>query len=187
MLKVPAGVVPALPNGGFVPANGPTLDGKQFAQMLQAAGTVPRVVPAPHTNNLNPITCVNSAVPGASLPIAKRSGVSTTDLASTPPMTAEQTKALLDVIADPTKSQFFNTDCVSCHTETRRTMELLNVKSIPGIDLAALPNGTWDVRNFGWAPAGSGAAQATATRRTAAETAAVVAYINSEVLAKQQH
>jgi mono/diheme cytochrome c family protein len=187
MLKVPAGVVPALPNGGFVPVNGPTLDGKQFAQMLQPAGTVPRVLPAPHTNNLNPITCVNAAVPGASLPIAKRSGVSTADLASTSPTTAERTKTLLDVVADPTKSQFFNTDCVSCHTETRRAMELLNIKSIPGIDPAALPNGTWDVRNFGWAPAGRGATQATATRRTAAETAAVVAYINSEVLAKQQH
>jgi hypothetical protein len=187
MLKVPAGAVPALPNGGFVPVNGPTLDGKQFAQMLQPAGTVPRVVPAPHTNNLNPISCVNAAVPGASLPLAKRSGVSTADLASTPAMTAAQTKALLDVIADPTKSHFFNTDCVSCHTETRRAMELLKVTDIPGIDHAALPNDTWDVRNFGWSPASKGASQATVTKRTATETAAVVAYINSEVLAKQQH
>jgi hypothetical protein len=172
-------------NGKFFPVNGPTLDGGQLAQMLQAAGTVPRVAPAPHTNNLNPITCVNAAVPGASLPIVKRSGVSTADLANTPAMTAAQTKALLDVIADPTKSHFFNTDCVSCHTETRRAMELLNATDIPGIDHAAMPNGTWDVRNFGWAPAGA-AAQATVTRRTATETAAVVAYINSELLTQRQ-
>jgi mono/diheme cytochrome c family protein len=155
--------------------------------MLQPAGTVPRVVPAPHTNNLNPITCVNAAVPGASLPIAKRSGVSTADLASTPAMSAAQAKALLDVIDDPTKSHFFNTDCVSCHTETQRARELLKVTDIPGIDPTALPNDTWDVRNFGWGPASKGTFQATVTRRTAAETAAVVAYINSEVLAKQQH
>lgn len=187
MLRVPAGVVPGLPQGGFVPVHGPTLDGKQFAQMLQPAGTVPRVVPVPHTNNLNPMTCVNAAVPGAILPDIKRSGVSTSDLANTPAMTDAQTKVLLDVISDPTKSHFFNTDCVSCHTETRRTMELLKVNDITGIDAAALPNGTWDVRNFGWAPAGKGVFQATVTRRTATETAAVVAYINSEMLATQRH
>jgi hypothetical protein len=37
-------------------------------------------------------------------------------------------------------------------TESRRSMELLKIASIPGIDSAALPNGPWDVRNFGWAP-----------------------------------
>jgi hypothetical protein len=63
-------------------------------------------------------------------------------------------------------------------------MELMNIKDIPGIDSAALPNGSWDVRNFGWSPAGA-SVQATVTRRTAAVTAAVVTFINSEMLAKQ--
>jgi len=54
ILGVPPGAVPALPNGGFVPVHGPTLDGQQFAEMLEPAGAVPRVVPEPHTNNLNP-------------------------------------------------------------------------------------------------------------------------------------
>ncbi len=76
-------------------------------------------------------------------------GGATADLSNTPTATAEKTKELLDVIADPTRSHFFNTDCVSCHTETRRAMELLKVTNIPGIDTAALPNGPWDVRNFG--------------------------------------
>jgi len=185
MVGVPPGVVPALPNGGFVPVHSPTLDGQQFAQMLEPAGTAPRVVPAPNTNNLNPITCKNAAVSPASLPIARRSGVSTTQLFLTPSPPAERAKEILDVIADPTKSHFFNTDCVSCHTETRRAMDLLKVTDIPGVNQTALPNGQWNIRNFGWSPSTKGV-QATVTRRTAAETAAVVTFINSELLAQRQ-
>ena len=184
MLSVPPGVVPALTNGGLVPVHGPTLDGQQFAQMLKPSGTGLQVVPKPRTNNLNPITCRNAAVSATSLPIAKRIGDATADVFVNPPPPVDKTKEILDVIADPAKSHFFNTDCVSCHTETRRSMELLNVKNVPGIDPAALPNGPWDVRNFGWAPAAKGSFQATITRRTAAETAAVVTYINAEVLGK---
>ena len=171
--------------GHFGPAHGPTLDGTlQFAQMLNPAGTDPRVVPEPHTNNLNPITCKNAAVSPTSLPIEQRRGVSTSEVFATAALSADQTKQILDTIADPTKSFFFNTDCISCHTETRRAMDLLKVTDIPGINPAALPTGQWDVRNFGWSPTGKGPAQATVTRRTAAETAAVVSFINSELLAK---
>jgi hypothetical protein len=184
MQEVPPGLIPALPKGGFVPVHGPTLDGQQFAQLLQPVGTSPRVVPPPHTNNLNPITCNNAAVSPASLPIDKRNGVATADLFVTPVPSAAKIKATLDVIADPDRSHFFNTDCISCHTETRRAMELLNVKDFPGVNSAALPNGSWNVRNFGWSP-GGGSAQATVTRRTAAETAAVVSFVNSQLLAKQ--
>jgi hypothetical protein len=52
-------------------------------------------------------------------------------------------------IADLTEGFCFNTDCVSCHTGTRRTIDLLNVTAIPGINPAALPGGTGGVRNFG--------------------------------------
>jgi hypothetical protein len=187
MADVPPAFDPDCPKGGFCAVHGPTLDGKQFAQMLEPEGNVPRVVPEPHTNNLNQITCKNAAAP-ASPPIADRRGVSTADLFVNPAPTADKTKQILDVIADPTKSHFFNTDCVSCHTETRRSMELLNTKDIPGIDSAVLPNGPWDVRNFGWAPpAAKGPFHAEVTRRTATETSAVVTFINSELLAKQQH
>jgi len=119
--------------------------------------------------------------------VAQRSGVSTSAAFATPAPSADQTKQILDTIADPTKSFFFNTDCISCHTETRRAMDLLKVTNIQGINTAALPHGQWDVRNFGWSPTPKGPAQATVTRRTAAETAAVVTFINSEVLPKQQH
>jgi hypothetical protein len=180
MVEVPPGAVPALPNGGFIPVHSPTLDGQQFAEMLQPVNKLPRVVPDPHTNNLNPITCENAANPGG-FPIAGRNGVATASIFGAVPPLPNKATEVLDVIADPTKSHFFNTDCVSCHTETRRSMEILGVKAIPGIDPAVLPNGPWDVRNFGW----SSAPQATATRRTAVETAAVVTFINSEILAKR--
>ncbi len=187
MLGVPPGVVPTLPNGGFIPVHGPTLDGQQFAEMLGPVGATPRVAPEPHTNDLNPITCKNAAVSITSLPVAQRNGVSTSTLFATPPPPSAQIQQTLDVIADPVKSHFFNTDCVSCHTETRRTMDLLKVSDIPGIDPAALPNGQWDVRNFGWAPSSKGSFQATVTRRTSNETTAVVTFINAQLLAKQQN
>ena len=174
--------------GHFGPAHGPTLNGdQQFAQMLNPAGADPRVAPEPHTNNLNPITCKNAAISPTSLPVSERHGVSTSEVFATSALAVDQTKQILDTIADPTKSFFFNTDCISCHTETRRAMDLLKVTNIQGIDTAALPHGQWDVRNFGWSPTPKGPAQATVTRRTAAETAAVVTFINSEVLPKQQH
>jgi hypothetical protein len=173
------------PNGQFVPVPGPTLDGKQFAQMLQPAGVFPRVAPVPHTDNLNPITCKNAAVPAGS-PIKTRSGVSTADVFVAMPPPADKVRKVLDVIADPVQSHFFNTDCVSCHTETRRAMELLKSKDFPCIDSAALPDDAWNVRNFGWSPSAKGSFEATVTRRTANETAAVVAFINSELL-KQLH
>ena len=186
MVRVPAGVVPTLPNGGFVPVHGPTLDGnQQFAQMLQPFGANPRVVPDSHTNNLSPITCKNAAVSPSSLPIANRSGVATAELFAPSPPSPDRTKQILDVIADPAKSHFFNTDCVSCHTETRRAMDLQQIKDIPGINPAALPNGQWNIRNFGWSPSGKGV-QATVTRRTANETASVVTFINSEVVVAKQ-
>jgi hypothetical protein len=171
--------------GHFAPAHGPTLDGnQQFAQMLNPAVATPRVVPEPHTNNLNPITCKNAAVSATSLPIAQRNGVATSAVFATPALPSDQSKQILDTIADPARSFFFNTDCVSCHTETRRTMDLLKVRAVPGINPAALPNGQWDVRNFGWGDAGKAGMQATVTRRTANETTAVVTFINSRMLDK---
>src|ERR1700733_12639346 len=171
--------------GHFGPAHGPTLDGNlQFAQMLTPAGTNPRVVPEPHTNNLNPITCKNAAVSATSLPLAQRNGVATFTVFATPPPAADQAKQILDTIADPTKSFFFNTDCVSCHTETRRTMELLNATAIPGINSTVLPGGPCLPLNFGWGNAGKAGMQATVTRRTANETAAVVTFINSQLVPK---
>jgi hypothetical protein len=175
-----------IPSVGFMPVRGTTLDGQQqFAELFRFGGAV---APPPHTNNRSPITCVNAAQfqsPGP--PIANRSGSATADLFANPAPSAGVAKDILDLIADPTRSHFFNTDCVSCHTETRRAMELLllrEIKVVSGIDPAVLPNSVWTLRNFGWSPPSQGAIQAVVTRRTAAETAAVVAFINSQVLTK---
>ena len=187
MQFVPPETVPQLPNGGFVPVHGPVLDGKQFAQLLEPAGSSPRVVPQPHTNNLAPITCLNAAVSADALPINDRKGVATADLPADPARTAaDKAKVLtvLNTIADPTKSHFFNTDCVSCHTETRRALELLQPRDVPKISAAPLPNGPWNVRNFGWSPLIEGDAAGSVSRRTAAETNAVVDFINAKLLVK---
>jgi hypothetical protein len=187
MAIVPPGAVPQLPNGGVIPVHGPALDGQAFAQLLNPAGSSHRVIPTPHTNNLVPITCVNAAAPVAGPPVARRRGVATADLFPDPPPSANRTAKVLNVlnvIADPTKSHFFNTDCISCHTETRRAMELLNPKDMPKINAAPLPNGSWNVRNFGWSPLVEGPEHGTVSRRTAAETAAVVNFINARLLPK---
>jgi hypothetical protein len=162
------------PNGDFSAVPIPTLDGLRTTQ--EFTGSV--VNPAPHTNNLNPITCKS----GAMLPFADRKGSSTADLFPSPSPSANP-KEILDLIADPNRSNFFNTDCVSCHTETRRARSLLHMDAFPGIDPAVLPKADYTVRNFGWAPPIDGL-QAVATRRTATETAAVLAFINSLFLAK---
>lgn len=190
MLFLPPQLLPPplaaqMPNGGFVPVHGATLDGKQFAQMLQPEGATPRVVPVPHTNNLAPITCINAAVPANGPPIPRRKGVATADLPTNVQKTAVgKAKVLseLNTIADPDKSHFFNTDCVSCHTETRRALELLLPRDIPKIAAAPLPNGPWNVRNFGWSPLAEGDVGGTVSRRTAAETKAVVDFINAKLL-----
>jgi hypothetical protein len=184
MLNVPAGTVAALPDGGFVPVHGPTLDGQQFAQMLLPLGSNPRVAPAPHPNNLNAITCRHAALSATALPVAERRGSATVDLFHDDLPPPDQIKATLDRIADPTRSHFFNTDCVSCHTETTRAMSLLGLTDVDGVDRNVLPNGDWNVRNFGWSPPIEGPIRATVTRRTGAETAAVIAFINSQMLAR---
>ena len=119
------------------------------------------------------------------LPVAGRRGETTADLLDGPALSNAKTKSILDLIADPARSHFFNTDCVSCHTETRLRMDKLHVVSIAGIDQSVLPNGPWDVRNFGWAPPGKAAPAGTVAERTATETAAVVKFINAGLLPKK--
>lgn len=168
---------------GFTPVPGPTLNGRQVAQMLSFRGGT-HVVPVPATNNLNPVTCRHAALQNPPLPIAERKGVATAafidgDVGGT------RIKEIVDVIADPRKSHFFNTDCVSCHTETAQPL-VKDVKnfSVPGVARDVLPRESWNVRNFGWFTSflQGGPAVPTITRRTAAETAEVVSFINKEML-----
>ena len=187
---------------GLSALRAPTLDGREFAEELALTTGKPatphEVVPTPATNNENPITCRSAAALGgeALLPESKRKGVSTAELfklgdnelSSTDAKNRAVVKEVADRIANVDQSHFFNTDCVSCHTDTRRTLDLLGKDTvIPGVDPKALPGTTWNIRNFGWSFAPKGETptiRATATRRAASETKAVVDFINSRGLAR---
>jgi hypothetical protein len=183
MALVPAEILP--PNGGYIPVRGPTLDGKQIAQALSfAERREGQVLPPPRPNNLNPITCHHAALQEP-LPIEGRRGEATASLFASPGTPAATVTKVVGLVADPKRSHFFNTDCISCHSETRRSMALLKTKAVVGVDPAVLPKEDWNVRNFGWFPSflrRGAPPEATATRRTANETAAVVEFINANML-----
>ena len=165
------------------------------------------VTPALRTNNRNPVTS------NIILSEKDKRGVSTAALfGKTPPDrdamatigvtesaapiadTTLRNRDISDLIANPTASHFFNTDCVSCHTETRRRIRLslpvgafayLAGAQPPKLADGVMPKHDWNVRNFGWfLPSlfiGGGAPVPTATQRTANETAEVVEFIEQHL------
>lgn len=164
--------------GSFVPVPNPVLDGIQRAQMLSFVD-FPRVQPVPHNDNRNPITCRVAAFQRPPTANSERNGVATAAIFDNG-VSGESAKEIFKIIADPTRSHFFNTDCISCHTETRKAMEVAGLESVPGVDSKVLPKEAWNVRNFGWFPSffRRGKVEPTVTRRTALETAEVVEFIN---------
>jgi hypothetical protein len=181
--------------GRFVPVPSPAIeqDRLRFAQMLDArpqSQENPSVSPPVATNNLNPITCqfevpVDAGRPDGPKRPADPAGVSTAELF--PTGGADRLREIVSVVADPAQAHFFNTDCVSCHTETRREMDILKTDSIGApVDPAVLPTELWNVRNFGWFPSFlEDGVFATATRRTAAETDEVLTAINASLIEKR--
>ena len=178
------------PTGQLVPVPSPAIaqDKLRFAQMLDARPNArgnPSVSPAVRANNLNPVTCafempVDPGRPDAPRPPADPKGVSTAELF--PGGDAARMREIVAVVADPARAHFFNTDCVSCHTETRREMDILGTGRVDApVDPGVLPTELWNVRNFGWFPPRRGRPLATATRRTAAETEEVVEAINADL------
>jgi len=150
----------------------------KFGQMISFIDS-PQIVPAPAARNRQAIDCglnfpgpVPTAVPGA--------GFSTAEVFD---QGATNISAIAETVADPARSHFFNTDCVSCHTETRKEIDMgRSSESIigdrVGIDPTVMPKERWNVRAFGWFPGFfnqvSSGAHETITRRTATETAEVV-------------
>jgi len=167
----------------FQPVPGPTLDGQQVAQMLNFRGGA-KVQPTPATNNQNPITCRHAAFQPP-FPKDNRKGVATAAFLNGN-LSESKVREIVDTISDPIKSHFFNTDCVSCHTDTRQGMRLISGFTVPGVAPEVLPKDDWNVRNFGWFTSflRGGVVEATITRRTANETAEVVAFINREMLGR---
>lgn len=177
------------------------------AQMLSFSSGKARVSPTPRSNNLNQVPN-GIFMPGDA---RARRGVATAplfddeafDASSLVPVSENEVGEAVfdesvrlgdvpDIIANPTTTHFFNADCVSCHTESRRRLRFnlptssfayLEGGRVPEIDSSVLPNHDWNVRNLGWFPPsefiGGGPALPTITQRTANETAEVVAYIEA--------
>src|SRR5258708_28344185 len=120
--------------------------------MLKVTSTGLGVTPPPNTNNLNPVTCKNAAVPAANIPVSDRRGVATNELFLSPRPSDQRINEILDRIANPAQSHFFNTDCVSCHTDTQRAISLLHATITPGVDRSAFQLDVWNVRHFGSGP-----------------------------------
>lgn len=96
-----------------------------------------------------------------------------------------------DLIADPRRSTVFNTDCVSCHTETQLRLKhgLKPDGKGPDVEMApiapsAIAANGWNVRNFGWFPDFLNREKRnkpfpSVTQRTANETLEVVRFIEA--------
>ncbi|MEM9092386.1 MAG: hypothetical protein AAGC93_27100 [Cyanobacteria bacterium P01_F01_bin.53] len=176
-------------NGFFAQTDAPTLKKGEKAQMLSFLDTR-NVSPVPETTNL-------SAKEGVSTAMLFDGDISS-KLASKvfPAKDRPRFQDIPDIIANPERSHFFNTDCVSCHSESARRQDLgirtsdaLFKYQLPagvsGVDKSLLPVDLWNVRNFGWFPPfprSRGDAVETVTMRTANETAEAVEFINHEYL-----
>jgi hypothetical protein len=202
-------VHPEVPNphshrSGFVALPAAALDGQQYAQMFSENSVLQnRVVPTPYANNgfdgstiPFAITCQNASNRVAGPPIDRRIGSATSDILNKRGLISlpapgeddpqnETVRRILNTVADPDRSHVFNTDCVSCHTETVVFQDRFS-DPIPGIDPSALPgDNRYNMRAFGWAPQRieddgkiTEFVRPTVTRRTAHETAKVVDFIN---------
>jgi hypothetical protein len=189
IFNVPPGIDPSRPDGGFVPMRGPALDGHNYAQLFNAAANQYKVVPAPYTNNRGRRTCKHAALPIPGPPIDDRSGADTALLLMNDgEVTSDEEKKkilkTIDTLVDPDASHMLNTDCVSCHTETRIGIDLLKNDSHikEDVDKLLLPDHIWNVRGLGWFPRRTGPAQPTLSHRVGKETFAVLRFINERCL-----
>lgn len=163
--------------GTFIPVRSPALNGTQIAQMLSFVDDK-RIQPDPLPNNGNGITCKHAALPPPK-PVEGSQGVATAELFVESPVPAvARVREIVDIIGDPEKSHFFNTDCLSCHTDTRLGLKYLGEDAFPGVEKDVLPKDPWNVRNFGWFPDEG----ATATNRTLQEAKESAAFFNAAVL-----
>lgn len=97
-----------------------------------------------------------------------------------------------DLIANPARANVFNTDCISCHTETtqRRLSQVQAIdqmfafqrpQGVSPVNEAHFPTSSWNVRNFGWFQRG-GSISPTISQRTGNEAAESADQINKEYL-----
>lgn len=187
-------------DGKFVAAPGfNTPTAGQKAQALSFVTKPNFVLPGPVTNNLAPITnkklVAAEARHGVSTAVLFQKGLNPDAKAETgqgesitggDPEEGVKNRDIIDIVGDPARSHFFNTDCVSCHTETTRA-EILKIASgglafkkplnLSNLSDDVIPTNVWNVRNFGWGPPRE--AKPTVSRRAFNETAESAEYINN--------
>lgn len=163
----------------------PVLGGNS-AQMLILVGGTP-VIPTPVTTNVDAARGVHTSVLFSR---TAKNQLKTPVFNDIPNLKFQD---IPDLIANPTRSHFFNTDCVSCHSESsrRKVLGLGGIDSefqyrrpdgISSVDETLLPKDQWNVRNFGWFPAGASGGLATVTMRTANEAAESADFVNHNYL-----
>ncbi len=181
------------PDGRFVVfSDHPSLKGEKL-QILQFEG---RVIPLPRNFQFKDVGVSTAQIFSSNaklqldaplFPNGQRSDLSTLRMRDIP-----------DIIANPLITNFFNTDCVSCHSESSRRSDLDIQASnsqiqyqkpggIGGVDKALLPEPSqrgWNVHNFGWFPNAlvGGATSATVTQRTTNESTESADFINRKYL-----
>src|SRR5690606_5630103 len=104
------------------------------------------------------------------------------------PLKDVKVRHIPDIVANPQLSHVFNTDCVSCHTESAlRHLELEGAitqfayrlpEGVSGVEPAVLPTDNWNIRNFGWGFSAINRMIPTVTMRTANEAAESAHFIN---------
>lgn len=163
--------------GKFVAAPQPTL-GKSHAQMISFRDGNAEIQPLS--------TGVNTGAAGkivSTAPLFDDTLAANLDEPAAAGLPQPQRKDIPNYVANPKFTHVFNTDCVSCHTEsTRRELRSLSdyagpflyarADGISGVDPAVVPRNDWNVRNFGWF-----GQDATITLRAANEIADSVAAI----------
>jgi hypothetical protein len=160
--------------------------GNNPAQMLLMLSSTP-VTPAPTTTNVDPTRGVHTSL------LFSRTIKNQLETPVFGDLPSLKFKNIPDFIANPNRSNFFTTDCVSCHTESTRRIKLGigTVQSefqydrpdgVSSIDEALLPTNDWNLRNFGWFPSGAAGGVPTATMRTANEAADSADFINRNYL-----
>lgn len=173
--------------GEFVRVGHPSL-GTSLDQLLSFGPASDPVIPAPHNRTFaDKSVGLSTALlfgPAVNLDAPAFPDVADADLK------VVKLRDIPNIIANPQVSHFFNTDCVSCHSEsTRRANFKLDSGSGPfhylrpaGISgpaanlLPSSPRHSWSTRNFGWFPLAT--PKETVTLRTANEAAESAEFIN---------
>jgi hypothetical protein len=169
------------PSGTFVPAPQRVLSGT--SQMLTFMGGT-AAMPVPTNSNI-------AAGKGVSTGVLFERGIEDRlDQPAIAGMPRPLHRDIPDLIANPSRAHFLNTDCVSCHTEStlRRRLKIESDRQlayarpagISGVSAERETGDSWNVRNFGWFKT-----QATVSHRTANEAAESAEHINREYLGAQ--